>query len=241
MEKLYELMGTKYICDWHVGQLQQVLQKHKEIDLWLCKFTNYSEKVLRDFYGKCKFINSGDEKLNNILEANEKIASYKCDIEKIPLPVHFNNQDDIIHFVKNPNTEVIYTMDNYTNNRIKCVSLAIILSMRRPDVVIDLGFYAADVFKQVRIDWLKYFSEQPEYYEVIGTTIVRRVVKNKKVYVAGAGWIDEPIYVNKFLTLPSAFGSKNTTKRPVWDNAVLNLFNYVEEEKKMKDYIEIIE
>lgn len=245
MEKLYELMGTKYICDWHVGKLQEVLSTHKEIDLWLCKFTNYSEKVLRDFYGKCKFINSRDKRLNNILEANEKVVTYKCTMEKIPIPIDFNSQDEILHFVKNANTSVIYTMENYIKNRSKCISLAIILTMRRPEVIIDLGIYATDVFKQVRIDWLKYFSTQSEYCEVIGTTIVRRIVKDGKVYIAGVGWVDELIYINKFIVLPAIFGSENITKnsefKEVWDNAVMNLFSSIEEEKKMKDYIEILE
>lgn len=244
MEKLKDILGTKYLTIDYVGKFQQVLESRSELDLADCKLNPACEVIMRKFYGKVKFINSSNEVLNDILVHNQKAVEDRTCLNAISLPIAVNSQDEILQFFHDIDKTRIYSLENCKVNRLKCLSLAILLTMKFPEVVIDMREFAKDLYQSVRIDWLPCRELHDKYTEVIGMAVIEREVVNGKVFIPGEGLIDEELFVYTHNALPSLFGTTKLARNPefkeVWDSALQNLVSSLDSIKTMKDYIEVI-
>lgn len=93
MQKLCEMLGTKYIYDEYFNDLKEALSSVKEIDLADCKFTPKCERVLRDYYSTVLMRNTKDKDLDSILLYNVS-AKNSTVFKSQPIRVNFNNMDD---------------------------------------------------------------------------------------------------------------------------------------------------
>ena len=243
MEKLKDILGTKYLTIDYTGKFKQILETHTELDLADCKLNPMCEVIMREYYGKVKLINSSDERLNEILMHNQRAAEDKTCLNSISLPIDVNSQDEILQFFKGIDKSRIYSLENCKVNRLRCLSLAILLTMRNPEVVLDMREFAVDLYKAVRVDWLPCRELHTKYTEVVGMAIIERDVVNGKVFIPGEGEIDEELFVYTHNALPSLFGTTKLTKnaefKEVWDSALRNLLSSLDSIKIMRDYIEV--
>lgn len=245
LEKLSDLVGTKYITNDHTGVLCKILEMHTEIDLAGCKLSPESERIIRQYYGKITFCNSKDMVLDNILKHNREAVADTKHLTAVPLPIDIITEEEVIKYFKTIDKSKIYSLENCRINKVKCLSLAILLTIRHPDVVFDLREFASDLFKQVRLDWTNSNKKHRLYNEVIGTAIVEREVIDDKVQIPGVGYITEELFVSSYNALPADFGKVNLYGHPefkaVWDTAIKNLMGTLEDTKTMRDYIEIFD
>lgn len=244
--KLATLLGTKYIYDGVNAELKNVFNSNinGEIDLAGCKFGPICECMLRDYYDKIKFIDSENEYNEMVLELNTKLKKMNAaNISSETLRSTFDCESDVIDYIQNLSTKKLYDIKEYSCAPQVTTALVIIITCLRPDILINLGAYTSEIFKQVRLDWLP--VRQPhydEYNEVVGQSILRRQVKAGQIYMPGIGMVEEDIYVVKYNVLPVAFGEERLFESEefsgVISNAVMNVNKQEKHINKMKDYIE---
>jgi len=102
VNKMTEDFNTKYICDWHESRLWRYIEAHRgeTIDLAGCNFTPKAFHVITMSYQDCIFINSENEKLNNVLKHNRQVSLLnKTHIKKKVIPARYDSVNDIIVFM----------------------------------------------------------------------------------------------------------------------------------------------
>ena len=245
MEKLKDLLGTRFLHSEMVNELKKVLLDYKELDLADCKFGPLCVSELSNWYGRIKFIDSSNPLQNEILKHN--MAAVKTTRPGLyPIRYNFTSDKELVDYL-NTEFEVgnVYNMTVIPSDvpPIRAYSVAILLQLSHPEIMIDCGDKLANIFKQVRIDWLL-GNPKPKsaYNEISGKGLIRREVVNGQVYVPGEGMIDEDIYKNEYLCLPAEFGSVNLMKDPEWEKVIITAIKSVQSTNvrtlRMKDLIE---
>lgn len=264
MVKLKTLMGTKYIIDAHVNKLQEVLtecgDKSEVVDLGYCRFGHQSEAMLRKFYYKVTFVNSAEEDLDKILKHNNSAVNYRGKRPVFLITSSIASTEELKALfleIKANKSDVVYQFNEYQKATVKCRSIAILMLLKFPNACIDMGGKLGDIFKQVRVDWLKSKKQHSSYLEVCGRSIgdsfvkegsavVERIVEEGYVYVPGTGKVKEELYVEEFNVLPGKFSREvlvmDEEFKATWRNATAAFEQAVtcaQEVVTMQSYIEL--
>ena len=245
--RLDEALGTRYITIDYVRDLDEFLSKNSSVDLANCRFTPKAEQVLRKYYDKVEFINSTNKALNALLQMNMEASKQKPPVS-VPLRANIRQPQDVLTIFRSLDENVIYNlseMSKQNENPMHVCYLAILIMMKKPQIMFDLEYYAIKVFETVRKDWLKVRGHHDAYWELDAMSLVKREVKDGMVYVQGTGNILEVNYVREFTVLPYEFGTQDLYGHPefedVWLNALTALTQQTTKIKTMKDFIEVFE
>lgn len=240
MEKLFNLIGTKYLTWDFRDDLKQVLSSVEEVDLAGCKFTPPCEQVLRKFYGTVHMINSRDERLNKILEHNTYAKSIEP-IESVPLDVNIRSIETFKDVLKNLSTDLVYDISQYSTAPRKCEALVTAITLKRPEIKIDLGSYIKIIFDFVRESWLKLPKHHDKYWMLSGQALMEVEVHNGCIQLENGGYVTEKQFVQMNCVLPIEFGTEvlifNEEFRSLWSDCVRILDMKEKKEKHMKDYL----
>lgn len=137
-------LGTKYAISALAGRVDRTLARLCEqpdavIDLAGVKFGPSSERKLRNYYGKCIFIDSENQEQNDILEHNRKVITEPepewpvLNFKTMKLPDKIEGYPEWTKTI--PAGEYKPEVD-LTSMRQKCALIFLILS--RPDIDFDL-------------------------------------------------------------------------------------------------------
>lgn len=243
--QLKALMGTRYIYDGLIKEFRDTIARvpaGETLDLCDCKFGVACESVLRSYYGVLNLIDSKNEYNAMVLEMNKKVAQIGS-IPTVTLRNSFSSPGAIIDYIQYLDEDKIYDIKNYMESPVFTISLVILITLLRPSIKIMTGEHTAEIFNQVRLDWLGARSSHYDAYnEVVGAAIITKDVVNGQVYVPGYGMVEEDIYIQRYPALPIEFGTTRLYENPEYQNVVLvaveNIKQVKEAPQKMKDYIE---
>lgn len=244
--KLCELMNTKYICDWHVEELFNLLSSYEgdTIDLARCYFTPPAVKVIDSFYRTINFINSENKELNAILQHNKKVRTIiDSNINSRPIPSRFSGMNEVVEFINSLEPEIILNMTETVHNPIIVYNVANIIQIVKPSIFIDLGSDVSSYFENVRTYWLSRAKPNTAYWEVKGTTVISKEVEGKKVFDDARGFISEAEYINKNIVLPYKFGTQKLIEDKEFGGLIERSFNLLREllrpKPTLKSYIQL--
>lgn len=215
------------------------------VDLADCRFAPPTARVLREYYKTIEFINSTDAYWNSILVNNTKLARAEKK-ESITLEYLGIDASKVVNYIESLKTDTIYRIE-YDSTSVTqqkyFISLAIIIILSRPEIMLDLGYNAKLVFETVRLDW-DWANQPTDYYnEVVSDAVVQRLCRDGKV-ITPYGAIKERFYVeNKlYLSLPGYFGSEVCVRRPefkaVLKAAVGTFTEKLQIQRSLVDYLE---
>lgn len=245
MEKLSELLNTRYIYDDFIHEFNEVCETHSELDLAGCKFTPNAERILKSHYGRVYFIDSEDEEFNKLLLHNNLSKTARLDNVKI-LPMEFNTVDDLLEIFRKLDKTGHYRVDESYGNQVKRVVVIVMLTMMFPDMVLDVGINLKDVYEFARKEWLKVSKHHDEYNYVDGQSLINVKVHNDgKVYLINGNVLKESAFVHMYPAMPIDFGSKVIVKDEeysmIFNSCLRILDSKTESEKHMYDFLERIE
>ena len=256
MIKLSELIKTRFLLSCHSLKIDKKLTEIPDgetVDLANVKMGPDVERILRKHYGRLNMVNTTDSELNDLLQHNCKLARGIPDIPAVTFDTSVTSQDELLEYVASFKEESnrsqtfrvgpkVPTLNPDPSEITKSVSLAIIIIMKFPDINIDLGNYAADLFREVRKNWI-YLKHHDKYAEVVGQAVVYRDVVNGKVHIPGIGDVSEDIYVDKYSCIPAEFGSQklygDEEFKGVWRSALDKVLYVKEKPASMKDHLEV--
>ena len=174
---LTELMNTRYICNALSLRLRETLEKLPEgetVNVNRVKFGPGAYVTLVGFMGKLNFVNSGDEKLNKILQDKQaEVRNYRK--PNMPIPV-IKSFEDILSFVNSVPNNLPYLKWEFDTSR--DVSVAIIaLILARPDLTIDISNRYVEIFEMLRsLGCPK--PKHPIYVSIINRNYIQPKVPN---------------------------------------------------------------
>ncbi len=240
-EKLMRLMGTQYITDDHAGKLTDTLEKLTEVDLSGCKFTPAACSVLKKFYPVVSMCDSGNSTRNSILVHNNKAV--RCNEPEMKLlPTDVKTPEDALALFRGIDRTRVYKLDTENCRTNKSKAFIIAFLMKFPEVQVDLGFYAKDIFSTVRREWLLYAEHHDAYWRVEGSAIVKIDCVEGKMQDLDGREINEDIYVHEFVVLPYEFGTMDVTEhsefKAAWMSALKVIMKVETSKKHMIDYID---
>ena len=138
--KLHEVIGTRYIISTIKDRLRTVLNeqldKGNDVDLAGCKFGPDSVRVMQEFYGKIKFLNTEDAELQVLLDNNWDVVA-NPDEEYEVLDISEFNKDNWTDKIENLPTgsyKIKISLVDHTQ-----AVIALLLIMARPDVEFDIS------------------------------------------------------------------------------------------------------
>lgn len=205
--KLYELMETRRICNWHKQRLSRILEEHvgEEIDLCDCCFTKEVVTILSFYYSKINFVHSSNEALNGVLHFNCERAR-KNPPEQNEIPDNFRSVKDVQKWIKERKPAEVWTT---TNNRYS-LSIAKLLLAFRPEVTIFLrGISAEELVNDVRKSWFPKADHEDAYWERNGGNLTKVDVINGKVTTVYGDVVEESEYIKARNVMPYAVGTQS--------------------------------
>ena len=172
--------------------------------------------------------------------------------ETVPLEANINGPGDVRDAIANLDKSVIYDLSNMSltnysdvNSPAKVRSLAILVMLKKPNIMIDMEHHAKAVFDAVRVNWLKSRKPHNAYWELEGTSLVKREVKDGVVYKPGIGSLSEANYVRNYTVLPYEFGTQDLFDSEEFSSVRYEALDILRKKavkkKTMKDYIEVRE
>lgn len=246
MTVLADVMNTRYITDAQQVALANTLQLMKgPIDLKGCKFSPSSERVLREYCTTHSFCNSTNEVLDAYLKHNMNLVPEESVVSE-PLQFKINTTDELVQFLKDLDQTKVYNlngMDGPATTQYR--ALVVLIQMKFPNVVFDLGYRARTIFDYVRREWLKTPKKHQAYWEEEKSSLWRREVVDGKVYIPGVGEILEDVYIQKYRVLPYEFGTTVLWRNPEFKEVETAIFMDLQKKvkvvKRIEDYIEMYE
>ncbi|MBQ2885909.1 MAG: hypothetical protein IJE43_19460 [Alphaproteobacteria bacterium] len=207
MEKLKELLGTKYVYNDYVLDLTRILDNVKEIDLADCKFGPNAVEVLRKYYGRVLFVNSTDPNLNQILLHNNgiKVADTR---ELESLSLDFNSVDELLALLKSLDSKGAYQIKQSSISQPKRIATITLMTLLMPSITLDIGLDVKDVFSFARTEWLKTNKHHDEYWLVSGTSLLKVKVENNTVRLLDGSLMKESNFVKNHMAMPVEFGTE---------------------------------
>lgn len=246
MQLLKDLMGTRYITVDHVSKMIHVLESVDEVDMAYCRLTPNAEYVLTRFYSKVNFINSENSLCNGILQHNMKAARMEK-ISTVPLPDTIKSQEALLDTLRNFDMLPVYSLEDTKLVRRVKYAWAAVISMKYPEVKLDLGAEAREMFEQVRDNWLKVRQSHKSYWCVDRASICRIDVIDGKVCTLDNHVLAEDLFVQNYVCLPLEFGTKVVWEDPEYEYVIANALRIIQnfgtevKIKTMKDFIEVVE
>lgn len=245
MEKLKDLLNTRYIYDDFIHDFNEICETHSELDLAGCQFTPNAEAVIKRHYGRVYFINSEDEERNKILLHNNFSKTARLDNVK-DVPMNFNSADELLSILSRMDKHGNYRINEVDGTHMKRVVIGVILTMMFPQMTLDAGIYLKDIYEFARKEWLKVNRHHDEYNYVDGQGLINvRVQDDGKVYLVNGSVLKENTFVRMYVAMPVDFGSRVLIKdeeySTIFDSCLRLLDSKVESEKHMYDFLERIE
>lgn len=214
--KLCELLNTKYIINGLNGILDTTLSnyvgKQVCIDLAYCRFGPESAVILNKYYKSVDFINTEDEKLNELLQHN--INTCRNIPDEYELLV-IKNTDSINKF-----HELFNDLPKNSKYKVECglgsmkdKAILIMLVLARPDIEFDIRQCASDIYDFIRDVWISSAEQHDEYYELLAPHTV--LVKKNKDGLFGDisyGYLKEYNYIRDRKVIPTDFGNSQIIK-----------------------------
>lgn len=239
-------MNTKYICDWHAGELRAKLQSwvgKDTVDLAGCSLTPGAASVIDSFYGVIKFCNSADKKLDAILKHNEQaVLEKKKPAIRVQVPTKFKSMDEVKAFINSLEVTDIVSASSAAVNPIITFKVLELIQGLRPKIVVDLAEYAKAYFEDIRSNWLSVAEHSDVYYEAIGEAVVSKRVENGMVDDSDYGLIDEAKYRTKRIVIPKKFGEVKLVGdkefKGVLDSAIETLERLTKPAVRMIDFLQ---
>ena len=212
MDKLKDILNTRYVYDDYIPELTKLFDKIEAIDLADCKFTPEAERIIKMYYGKVLFTNSADPELNKLLLHNNGTkVDYKADF--LPLVFDFNSVDDLLRLFSSINQEGKYIVKQEGVSQPKRIAAIIMLTMMFPKVTLEIGHDIVDVFALARTEWLKANKHHDEYFLLDGISLARKTVDasgNVKMFDGTS--VKEELFVHMYKVLPIDFGTRMIVK-----------------------------
>lgn len=151
MVSLVEIMNTKYVCNALSHRLDEVLQELPDgevVDVGRVKFGPGAFVIVTNHMKRLDFVNSGDKKLNGILQTRQKdlrdIKEPNLDIPQI------TSYEDIVQYVKNlPEGLPYYKWDISTSRDVSNLVIACVIA--RPDLLFDISNRYIETFKALQV------------------------------------------------------------------------------------------
>ena len=216
MVELSKLLGTKYIYGDFAEALRNTLEKTTEpIDLVDCKFTPQTEDILRRYYHKREFCNSGSSELNAILKHNQSVVR-ETSVDTTVLQCNILSNQDLINIIRDIDKTRTYVLPELgTKGHQQSLMLMIILSLKYGDEMkFELGSNTSRVFAYIRNNWLYCAEHHDTYWEEEENSIWKREVQAGRVYIPGKGYVREKYYVDNYNVIPYCFGIQKLWNDP---------------------------
>lgn len=241
MEKLKDILGTKYVYNDYELELMRVLDSVTEVDLADCKFGPKTCDILRKYYGRVLFVNSTDLDLNRILLHNNgiKVANSK---EFESLTLDFNSVDELLVLLKSLDKNGVYKIENSAISQPKRIATIVLITLLMPSITLDIGRDLGDVFSFARMEWLKTNKCHDEYWLVSGLSLIRVKIENKTAKLLDGSVLKESNFVKNQMVMPIEFGTKVLIKDEefslIFTKCLQVLDARHETEHRMLDFIE---
>lgn len=250
VKKLCELANTKYFHDGVVGELRDALNTAVKneyiVDLAGCRFNSVNAvRELAGFYSKLQFVESEIPELDTILKHNCQVANGGAKLIGARLL-------DCTYFTPNALHDYLKTFDkmqvyklpdmlHYPGNKALVYNIVILVSIIFPETVIDVGPNLTEIFKIVRSKWVNRRGPHRYYWEVCGSSLIKREVIDGRVYIPMEGYFTEEDFIYNRVVLPVEFGTKKIGRDPEFSDVLQNAVNVLttvpDDGHKLKDYI----
>lgn len=240
MERLTELLHTRYITQDFETDLIRIMETRKDLDLTGCRFNPVCERVLRRYYDKVNMINSEDVLLNSILEHNCGVKD-TCKPESVPLPLDIKCPGDVVELFRTIDKTKFYNLDNYWDAPETCNALVTALTLKYPSICFDLGDKAALVFDFMSNEWKKKAEYHDSYLILDGIAIYKVDHMMDELLLPDGRRMSDEQFLKSVVAIPSEVGSRVLFKNPefehIWVKCKRILCTEAKYEPRMIDYL----
>lgn len=177
MVKLTDIMGTRYLQDWHLTQLRESTKELTEIDLAGIRVSGSIAKEFLSMQERgVKLIDSKCPQINEILNDNIVVLQQNKELEGLKqVPIgHHENILQYVTSIKGDLEDVVYYLE--PGATMNAIYSAILLMILAKDKKIDFRSKVDDVFtairdKSIMSDW--HACGVKEYYQSYGGYFVK--------------------------------------------------------------------
>ena len=253
MVKLCEVAGTRYFIDANEGPfkvLQNALDKcvkdnpDIEIDVADCRFGPATANRLSQLSKNYRLRNTEFPILDTALRHNFKLDEAAPSEEVEYIRGNFSNLQEVLDYLEKVRVSgKVYMLA--TNNyayQLPAMSLAAVIQLMYPEVIVDVDAKLNALFELVRVEWKKTRKSHDKYWQVVGSNLLEIERNEKGLFeIPMVGEFSEQDLVSSFVVLPVEFSAEVLYKEAEYRNVHKELLRKViipkRKEKKLSDYV----
>lgn len=206
-------MGTRYIINAlrseFIAVMERAVRENATVDVTNCKFGPICAHALRDYYAKINIIDSGNPKLNALLQSNIEATKTLADLKPYP-DLDFSTVDnfqDIVNILGKLKPGDKYHPVGIRNQ--KQLASLVYCIMTNPEVDFDVTEYLIRIYDFVESEWKSGMQHHDKYILLLQPDYRIVDVVDGHVDCPESGKTTESNFVMMLRALPYEFGTQN--------------------------------